>query len=83
MISSPTDREKILRMIKEISDSMTRIESERDLINETIKDMSDQFQLNKKYIRRMAKVYHRQNFQQEKQEHEEFETLYEQVTTKG
>lgn len=83
MISSPTDREKILRMIKEISDSMTRIESERDLINETIKDMSDQFQLNKKYIRRMAKVYHRQNFQQEKQEHEEFETLYEQVTTRG
>lgn len=83
MISSPTDREKILRMIKEISDSMTRIESERDLIKETINDMSDQFQLNKKYIRKMAKVYHKQNFQQEKQETEEFETLYEQVTTRG
>lgn len=83
MISSPTDREKILRMVKEISDSMTRIESERDLIKETINDMSDQFQLNKKYIRKMAKVYHKQNFQQEKQETEEFETLYEQVTTRG
>lgn len=83
MISSPTDREKILRMIKEISDSMTRIESERDLIKETINDMSDQFQLNKKYIRKMAKVYHKQNFQQEKQETEEFETLYEQVTSRG
>jgi hypothetical protein len=28
----------------------------------------------------MAKVYHRQNFTQEREEHEEFETLYETIT---
>jgi hypothetical protein len=28
----------------------------------------------------MAKVYHRQNFKQELEEHEEFETLYETIT---
>jgi hypothetical protein len=66
-------------MLGEISNSMTRIEAEKDLIRETIKDMSDQFQLPKRTLNKMAKVYHKQNFQQEVQSHEEFETLYESV----
>lgn len=79
-ISSSVDREKIRKMLAEISGSMTRIEAERDLIRETIKEMSDQFQLPKKTLNRMAKVYHKQNFNQEVAEHEEFESLYEEIT---
>ena len=76
MISSPTDRAKIKKMLGEISGSMTRMEAERDLIRETIKTMSDEFQLPKKTLNRMAKVYHKQNYTQEVAEHEEFEDLY-------
>lgn len=76
-ISSPTDRIKIKKMLGEISGSMTRMEAERDLIRETIKAMSDEFQLPKKTLSRMAKVYHKQNYTQEVAEHEEFEDLYE------
>jgi len=75
-ISSPTDRAKIKKMLAEISGSMTRMEAERDLIRETIKTMSDEFQLPKKTLSRMAKVYHKQNYTQEVAEHEEFEDLY-------
>jgi ssDNA-specific exonuclease RecJ len=63
-------------MLGEISSSMTRMEGERDLIRETIKEMSQQFQLPKKTLSRMAKVYHKQNYTQEVAEHEEFEDLY-------
>ena len=58
---------------------MTRMDAERDLIRETIKEMSQQFQLPKKTLARMAKVYHKQNYNQEVAEHEEFEDLYETI----
>lgn len=75
-ISSPADRAKIKKMLGEISNSMTRIAAERDLIKETISELSKEFELPKKYLNRMAKVYHKQNFQIEQANHEEFEDLY-------
>lgn len=78
--SNPNDRKIIFDAMKEISDSMTRIDAERDLIRQTINDVCDTQKLSKKTFRRMAKVYHKQNFKQEIAEQEEFETLYETVT---
>lgn len=78
--SSPADRKAIKGALEEISNSMTRIEAERDLIKEAIVNTCDSFNLNKKTFRRMARVYHKQNFSQEREEHEEFETLYETIT---
>jgi len=78
--SSPSDRKAILDCMKEISGSMTRIEAERDFIREAIKNICDEQNLSKKTFRRMAKVYHKQNFNAEIEEHEEFETLYETIT---
>jgi len=78
--SSPSDRKAIYNALKEISNSMTRMEGERDLIRETIKSTCDNYNLNKKTFRKMAKVYHKQNFNQEKEEHEEFESMYEVIT---
>ena len=78
--SNPNDRKVIFDAMKEISDSMTRIDAERDLIRQTINDVCDTQKLSKKTFRRMAKVYHKQNFKQEIAEQEEFETLYETVT---
>lgn len=78
--SSPADRKAIYDALREISNSFTRIEAERDLIKEAINNTCENFNLNKKTFRRMAKVYHKQNFSKEKEEHEEFETLYEVIT---
>ena len=75
-ISSPVDRKKIKDALVEISDSMTRMEAERDLIKDIVKDVADNYQLSKKQINRMAKIYHKQNFIIEQQEMDELETLY-------
>lgn len=81
-ISNPVDRKKIKDALMEISNSMTRIESERDLIKDIKADLSEEFgeQLTKKQIARMARVYHKQSFKEEVASHEEFESLYEEIT---
>lgn len=78
--SSPTDRKAILDCMKEISASMTRMEGEREFIREAIKEICDKQTLSKKTFRRMAKVYHKQNFNLELEEHEEFENMYQAIT---
>ena len=78
--SSPTDRKAILDCMKELSASMTRTEGEREFQREAIKELCDNLELSKKTFRRMARVYHKQNFSLELEEHEEFETMYQTIT---
>jgi hypothetical protein len=79
MISNPVDRKKILDAITEISNSMTRISAERDFIKDAVADVSDKFQIPKKIVAKMARVYHKQSFNTESEENSEFESLYEEV----
>ena len=58
--SSPEDRKRIRTALQEMSDSMTRIEAERDLMKEIITNVHEEFELSKKTFRRMAKVYRRE-----------------------
>jgi hypothetical protein len=78
-VSSPVDRKKIRDALQEASNSMTRIESERDLIKDIAKEMSDNYQLSKKHVRKMIRVFHKQNFSEELADSEEFAQLYEEV----
>jgi hypothetical protein len=80
-ISSVEDRKKVFGAIREISNSMTRIEAERDLIKDIVKDVSDNYQISRKTVNKMAKVYHKQNLSQAVAEHEEFVEMYEEVTS--
>jgi hypothetical protein len=79
LLANPADQKKLLDMLREASNSLTRIESERDLIREMKSKVCDELQLEKKVINRMVKVYHKQTFQEEVAEHEQFETLYESI----
>jgi hypothetical protein len=76
------DKKKLMNALKDMSASMTRVEAERDLQKNVKKDICDELDLNKKVFAKLAKTYHKQNFSEEVQTHEEFETLYEDVTTK-
>lgn len=80
-ISSPEDRKKIFAAIREVSNSMVRIEAERDLIKDIVKDVSDNYQLSRKTVNKMAKVYHKQNLSQTVADHEEFVETYEEITS--
>lgn len=79
-VSSPEDKKKIFGAIREISNSMTRIEAERDLMKDIIKDVSDNYQIPRKTVKKIAVTYHKQNLTQVAQEHEEFVELYDDVT---
>jgi hypothetical protein len=79
MINNEVDRKKINGALQEASNSMTRIAAEKDLIKTILSDLSDTFQLPKKTVNKLARVYHKQNFNEEAQDFEELETLYEEV----
>jgi Zn-dependent M32 family carboxypeptidase len=79
-ISSPEDRKKIKDAVQEISNSMLRMEAERDLIKEIVKDVSDNHQIPRKIVAKIAKTFHKQNLTQEIADHEDFVEVYETVT---
>ena len=74
------DKKKIHNAIQEASNSLTRIEAERDLIKNILADTSKNFQIPKKTIKKLINVYHKQNFSEELASHEEFENLYLNIT---
>ena len=78
-ISNPADQEKLLKVLRECSGAMTRMEGERDYIKESVTEICNQLQLPKKLVTRMVKVYHKQNYDEDVATHEQFETLYETI----
>lgn len=78
MIAS--DAPKLRKILDEISNAMTRAEAERDYINEAITESATNFQIDKKVLRKLAKTYHKQNYNEEVSTMETFSELYETVT---
>lgn len=78
--SDPAARKAIKKCMDELSASMARTEGEREFIKEAINNICDEYEMSKKTFRKLAKVYHKQNFTKEVAENEEFETMYEQLT---
>tara|TARA_R110000772_G_scaffold262917_1_gene382296 strand:+ start:98 stop:343 length:246 start_codon:yes stop_codon:yes gene_type:complete len=74
------DKKKIRDAMQEASNSLIRMEAERDLIKTIVEDLFEQFKIPKKTLNRMIKVYHKQNFNEEIANNDEFQTLYESVT---
>lgn len=75
--TNPADQKTILDAIKEADSSMIRMAAERDLIKNIIDDLHEKFpDLDKKYIRKMMRTYHKQNFTEVETESEEFSNLY-------
>jgi hypothetical protein len=74
------DKLKLMGAIKDMSTSLTRMDAERDLQKNIKNDICKELDLNKKVFTKLAKTYHKQNFSEEVALHEEYETLYENVT---
>jgi hypothetical protein len=79
LLSNPEDRKKLLGVISECSDAMTRAQAEKDLIRESIADISKKLEIPKRLVAKMIKVYYKQNYDEEVAVHDQFETLYETV----
>jgi hypothetical protein len=81
VVNNPGQREIIINALKEWSNSAVRVEAEKDLQKNIIEDLSDKVDIEKKYLNKLATMYHKQNFAQFQQEREEIEELYESIVS--
>lgn len=72
-------KDQLKDAIRELSDSMTRVAAEKDLQKEIISKVHEELDLSKKLVRKVATVYFKSTFEQEKESAEEFETAYSEI----
>jgi len=77
------DRVKLKKVLDDVSNMMTMVEAERSAINESINEASKNFNIDKKVLRKIAKTYHKQNFNDEVATNETLVEVYEQLTKQG
>ena len=79
MISSPEDRKKVFDCLKELDASMLRASAEKDFQKEAIERLCEEVQIDKKHVKNMARIYHKQNFTAVQQDNEDLVALYEEI----
>jgi hypothetical protein len=79
----PRDLDRLMGAIKDMSDSMLRIDAERSLQKEVRNDICEELDLNKKVFTKLAKTYHKQNYSEEVEIHNQFEKIYEIIQAKS
>lgn len=77
---SPQQKAAIKGCLQEVSNSFTRIEAERDNIKSIVQRMADEFEMNKRISRKLARIYHKRNIEEERAEQQEISDTYDEVT---
>ena len=73
------ERKKLKNAILELNDSMTRVAAEKELQKQAIEEVFDKLGVDKKIVRRMAKVYYKADYNTETEEEDMFRDFYENV----
>lgn len=83
--SSPADRAKIKAAMIECSGAMTRIESEKDYIKEAVAELAEEYEVPKKLLNKLLRVYHKSSKDQVLAEAEQMDVAYSAIfeNTKG
>lgn len=77
--SSEEDRKTIKGAMEEISNSYTRIDGEKEFIKEAINELAEKVDVPKNILRKMARIYHKQNMTEIVSEMEDIEALMESI----
>jgi hypothetical protein len=80
MKMTPERKARLKGCLQEISNSMVRMEAERDNITAIVQRMADEFEMNKRVSRRLAAIFHKRNLEEERGDFEEIAETYEEVT---
>ena len=78
--SSPEDRKRIKNAMVEFSNSMTRVEAERDQMKNIVDELADDVDIPKKILKKLCLSYHKQNLSEQEAEMDDISALYESVT---
>lgn len=76
---TPTQLKEIKNKFDEISNSMTRVSAEKDLIKDIYNDLKENYEVPPKIARKLAKTYHKRNLEEIRAENADFEETYETV----
>jgi len=76
---SPEDKKKVADAIREMSDSMLRIDAEKDLMKDIVDVTNEKYEVDKKHFRKLATIYHKQNLEEQRTESGEVFELYEEL----
>lgn len=66
------DRNKVQKALREMSDSMTRVQAEKDLQKDIAQAILDDVGVPKKDFNKLARIYHASNLMEEAARNEEF-----------
>ena len=73
------DRKKLAGIIKELSDSMTRVDAERELQKDIRQVTFENEGFDKKKLRKLATIYHKQNVVEALTQADEVFELYDEI----
>ena len=76
---NPTEKKAVAAAIQEMSDSMVRIEAERELMKDIVDVTNEKYGLEKKHFKKLANIFHKRNMDEVRGEHETLENLYEEL----
>ena len=77
MTLTAEDKKGIQKVVQDCSDSLIRMESEREFIKEAVVGLNDKYGVDKKHMRKVINIYYKQNLNEVKEENTEVEDLYE------
>lgn len=77
--SDPAIRKKIAKMVEEVSDLYLQISAKRDLIKDTISELSKEHDIPKAYLNKVARIYHKGSINAVKADTEAVSELYDKL----
>ena len=73
------DKEKVASAVREMSDSMLRIDAERELMKDIVDVTNEKYGVDKKHFRKISNIFHKRNLEESRTEANEVYELYEEL----
>lgn len=80
-LNTPADYKAIRAALDQISESYTKIATEKAQVKDIFKALEDKFKLPKKTLRTVAKLYYRQTVVEFETETSEVKSIYKSITS--
>lgn len=80
---NPEEKKAVKGAIQEMSNSMLRIDAEKELMKDIVQVTFEKYGVDKKHFRRLASIYHKSNMDEVRTEFDDVETLYEELFKNG
>jgi|TARA_R110002074_G_scaffold318575_2_gene488931 hypothetical protein len=77
--TSDADKKRIKECVLEIANAKTMMDAQREFIKEAVNSCAEDVEIDKKHLKKMADIYHKQNLLEVVGAVEDVEALYESV----